>query len=627
MIEIVKAHAFPGYLPDMAQPALVAEVLVHPARKGKAFDLAALDRLFLHALPEYEPPADLDAQHPLLGRVAGYTDALLRGAGMPVFSAGRVVGRSEKHSMRLAVPALGQAHAATGLALNWVVRVINQSLAHHSTAALLAELPALCGQIKAAAPRGMNSLRFLQAAHDLDMPWRRVAGNVYQFGWGARARWLDSSFTDATPNISARLSRDKRMTASILRQAGIPVPDHGVAANAEQAVKLAQQLGYPVVVKPADQDGGRGVSAGLKCDEAVRKAFAKASILTRIVLVEKHFAGNDYRVHVFQGEVYYAAHRVPGGVTGDGTCTVAGLLAIVNADPRRGTPGSNALLKRIDLDKEALELLVEQGLNQEAVPDKGRFVHLRRAANVASGGVPVPALAGAHPDNLALAVRAARVLRLDLAGVDLLIPDIRRSWLETGAAICEVNAQPQLAPHLPAYLLQRLVDGKGRIPVVMVLGKVEDEAWLDEMVANWSARGACVGVATSGGVKIDTQIVVKGPYDAHRGGVALICDPQVESAIICVEDERMLRTGLPVDRFDVLVLAGPAAAGGDAQTWASWQAFAQTLALMCHGPVIINQDCDQWVSLSRILKNKRILAMPLAAVAAALPLELERAEL
>lgn len=614
-IGVLKTRAGTGYLPGMSQPFLLVELVILQFRV-KREALMLLDRIFREALTEYESPQSPDQidAHPLVPVMCG-TVAVLRSGGIPVFSEGLIVGPgAAEGAIRVALPAIGQGHSATGLALNWVIRVMNQVVEGHSVTALLAELAEVTKTIRRRALQGMNSPVFLQAAQDAGIPWSCVENNVIQFGWGARARWLDSSFTDVTPCISARLVRNKQAAAHILKMAGIPVPAHALAADAEEAVKLAKQLGYPVVVKPADKDGGRGVSVGLKSAEAVRKAFVKAGALSRAVLVEKHFEGNDYRLQVFQGEVFWVSHRVPGGVTGDGIGTVIDLLAATNADPRRGDPDSNSHLKRIALDEEALELLLEQGLTPDAVPAGGRFVRLRGAANAASGGIPVPALEGAHPDNLALAVRAVRVLRLDLAGVDLLIPDIRRSWLETGAVICEVNAQPQLAPHLPAYLLQRLVKGQGRIPVVMVLGDVADEAWCEQLVTALSS-GRCVGVATQAGVKIGQQTVIQEPCGNLRGGMALISDPQVEVAIISVVNDHMLITGLPVDRFDVLVLAGPPDMGDGPEVWERWQGFAQILQEMCSGPIIINQDCAEWVAASCHLSGHGIKAYPTDALA------------
>jgi cyanophycin synthetase len=204
----------------------------------------------------------------------------------------------------------------------------------------------------------------------------------------------------------------------------------------------------------------------------------------------------------------------------------------------------------------------------------------------------VPVLHEAHPDNLALAVRAARVLRLDLAGVDLLIPHISRSWLETGAAICEINAQPQYNPMIFDTILQRLVPNKGRIPVVVVLG--DEGPGLYRRIADGLAQFGCPGTATSDEVRVGSNTVSKGPLRAYEAGIALLGDPAVDVAVIGISDTSVLGTGMPVDSFDALVLAGPMKDRRGAADWQRWHGFAAMLASMCRGSVILNQDCAQW---------------------------------
>jgi cyanophycin synthetase len=313
--------------------------------------------------------------------------------------------------------------------------------------------------------------------------------------------------------------------------------------------------------------------------------------------------------------------RFPGGVTGDGLNTVAQLLVAVNGQPLRGKPGSKALLKHIPLDGEALSLLQEQGLDPQSVVSEGVFVRLRRAANVARGGTPVPVLDPVHPDNLALVVRATRVLRLDLAGVDLLIPDIRRSWLESGAAICEVNAQPQLWSTQPAYLLGRLVQGQGRIPVVVVLGLSGDGAFIDGLRQTLSSQGWRVGMASPIGASIDGHRVRVEANNVFAAAQALICDPSVDLLLLCLADDGLLRTGLPVDRFDVLVLAGAAQTDAMAPSWPRWRGFALALLPACNGPV--NSDCAAWQALRPHLAQREVQALGQAHIAIGLSQELQ----
>ena len=400
-----------------------------------------------------------------------------------------------------------------------------------------------------------NSQRFVRAAMGLGIPVQDLPGGLVQYGHGRRARWLESSFTDETPLLSTRLARDKRLSASLLRTAGLPVPPHQRAASLEQALRIAGQLGYPVVVKPANLDGGVGVAAGLQNAAQVTAAFHASRQHSQDTLVEKHVPGRDYRLVVFQDELVLAIERVPGGVTGDGVQSLEQLLEKLNADPRRGS-GPHALLQLVTLDDEAQGLLQAAGLTAGAVPAAGQFVRLRRTANVATGGMPVSVLAQVHPDNRLLAVRAARALRLDLAGVDLLIPDIARSWLESGAGICEVNSQPSLGEitSAPVYaqILRALVDGNGRIPTVVVLGAAGG-TWVADIEAALLARGVCAGCHDADGVRVNGRQVLPAGATSYAAGRLLVLERDVAVLVLSVTDTSVLQTGLPLDRFDVLL--------------------------------------------------------------------------
>jgi hypothetical protein len=226
-------------------------------------------------------------------------------------------------------------------------------------------------------------------------------------------------------------------------------------------------------------------------------------------------------VTVFHDEVIWAIERVPGGVTGDGKSTVRELVERLNADPRRGE-GTHAPLKRLVLDEEASTLLRRAGLDDDSVPADGRFLRLRSAANVASGGTPVPVFDRIHPDNRCLAIRAAQALRLDLAGVDFLVPD------------------------------------------------------LEVRLAN---RGITVGCHDRYSVRVNGETVLDGCIDPFTAGQLLIRDRTVAAVVLSINDFSLLQTGLPFARFDVLVLAGThiAASGEQGKRVESFRSYPSIL--------------------------------------------------
>jgi cyanophycin synthetase len=245
-----------------------------------------------------------------------------------------------------------------------------------------------------------------------------------------------------------------------------------LVASTDQALKAAEALGYPVVVKPANLDGGLGVSAGVRNANSLVRAYGAAAKLSASVLVEEFVEGNDYRFRVCKNQVIGVVARRPASIVGNGVDTVIDLIEQVNKEralTKTLNPEIEMGIKPITIDDEVHEWLTHQGVDLQSTIDSGQRIRLRGAANIMLGGTTWDVMRIAHPDNLALAVQAVQSLRLDIAGVDVLHTDITQSWQQVGAAICEVNGQPQLPKgHVHQQVLELLVSQKGRIPVVAI---------------------------------------------------------------------------------------------------------------------------------------------------------------
>lgn len=561
----------PGWPADRAQPALIARLrIVCPPR----LDVDALERRLAEGFGMAMPPAAATAGG-MAERVADLTlrlvVALQQAASLPAFDEGRLLCGTEPGEYMLFAPAGDEAAAV--VAMNAAASVVGRFLAAGSRPAdwqvAQDRFAEGAGQLlerlrHAASPTG-NGVHYLRAAHRMGVPWRRYGGHVFQIGQGVHARWLDSSLTDRTPSVGVTMAQNKMVTATILRRAGLPAPPHGRAPTIEAARMVAARLGYPVVVKPANRDGGIGVAAGLEDEAALARAFAAARELAEEVLVEKHVDGDDYRLVVMDGRVTWAIERVPGGVRGDGRSTLAELLAALNADPRRGD-GKSASLQRVDWDEEAAHLAARQGLTLEAVPAAGRFVRLRRITNVARGGMPVPfPLERVHPENIRLAIRAADALRLDLAGIDFITPDIGRPWHEVGGAINEVNARPSLGLITAGHLFGEIVDwllggGDGRIPIVAVVGDADElaEPLARRIHGMLVERGLVAGLAVGAGAWVGSQQVAWDDRRGEAGGALLLTDRKVEAAVLAMPLAGLDVAGAPFDRCSVLVRLGGA---------------------------------------------------------------------
>ena len=288
----------------------------------------------------------------------------------------------------------------------------------------------------------------MHAAEARDIPWIRLnSQSLIQFGHGRYQQRIQATVTSRTPHIAVELASDKEETNKILGQLGLPVPQQRLAQREDDAVRAAEAIGYPVVVKPYNGNHGRGVALNLMAADQVRAAFQVAQQISRSVVVEKFVTGDDHRMLVVNNELVAVSRRLPGHVVGDGTSTVEQLVEAVNQDPRRGI-GHEKVLTRIEFDLQADRLLAERGYTRQSVPASGEMVPLRLTANLSTGGTAEDVTDVVHPDNAEMAVRAIKAIGLDVGGVDFLSSNITESYKDIGGAICEVNAAPGFRMHI-----------------------------------------------------------------------------------------------------------------------------------------------------------------------------------
>lgn len=535
-----------------------------------------------------------------------------------VFEPGSVQGMG-RNTARCLVPTRPRAANALIRAIQLLLRCLDHwaSGQGDSTGELADALQQALSELERQNVQGTNVPSFVKAAIGLKIPFQELPSLIH-YGMGKRSCWLNSSHTGYTSHLGVQVARDKVIAADMLKRSGIPVPQHNLVRNAEQALAEAKTLGYPVVVKPVDRNGGAGVTANLLNDEEVGRAFEHASQFSSSVMVEKHVEGRDYRLLVFQGEMIWAIERVPGGVTGDGQHTVSELVEQLNADPRRGDAGHSPL-KRLSLNEEAELMLQRHQLEASSVPEKGQFVRLRRSANITSGGTPVAVTGQVHPDNRLLAERAAQACRLDIAGIDLLISDISRSWQEVGAAIIEVNNQPTIGqtttPHLYAPILGRLVPGNGRVPVVAVLGAPDGSNLVEVLSKAVSSRlKMVVGYHDGKTVSVNNQILKAGGVTTSDAAQMLMMTPTVDAMVISVNDLGILQTGLPFPYFDVLVIAGTHIdLGSHADSQQALPALMRALVSCCDGKIVRIKEAQLQIKPSAELTAAKWLEEPVPA--------------
>ena len=415
---------------------------------------------------------------------------------------------------------------------------------------------------------GPSTQAIIDEAVTRDIPWIRLnEHSLVQLGQGTYQQRIRATMTSKTSALAVDVAGDKKMTNRLLASAGLPVPRSEVVRTEDDAVVAAKRIGFPVVTKPLDGNHGRGVGLDLRTDRAVRGGFKRAVSEARRgqVVVESYVTGNDYRVLVIGGHMVAIAERVPAHVTGDGKRTIAQLVEKANQDPRRGI-GHEKVLTRIKIDDAARDLVKKQGFALEDVPPKGEQVLLAATGNMSTGGISIDRTWDAHEDNVEIAEEAARVVGLDVAGIDFLAPDISEAVRETGGAIVEVNAAPGFRMHThptegePQYVAKSVVDGlfppgsPSRIPILAVTGS-NGKTTTTRMLAHiFRGMGRRVGMTTTDGIYIDERLVKRVDASGPKSAQMVLQNPRVDTAVFEVARGGILREGLGYGRNDVGVV-------------------------------------------------------------------------
>lgn len=430
----------------------------------------------------------------------------------------------------------------------------------------LAERIAQAQQIASQTELGPSTQAIADAASRRGIPWIRLnQGSLLQLGYGIHRKYVQATISDQTRAIAVDIASDKGLTKSILERAAIPVPLGRVVHSPEAAVAFLHEVNKPIVVKPLDGCQGNGVSMKLVKPSEVIHAYHIAREFSSAVLVEEYLQGKNYRVLVVNGQVVAASERIPAHVVGDGQHAIAELIELANQDPIRGEDHEKPLT-RIVIDPILVGHLRKQRLQLKSVPSKGQVVFLRDSANLSTGGIAKDVTGFLHPDNARLCERAARIIGLDICGIDLVMNDISEPMRNGNGGIIEVNAAPGIRMHrFPSEGEERdageaIVDmlyppgTQSRIPIVSITG-TNGKTTTTRMIAHiLRETGKTVGMTTTDGIYIAGDCIEKGDTTGPRSARTVLSDPVVEVAVLETARGGLVRQGLGYDWSDVAVI-------------------------------------------------------------------------
>lgn len=419
---------------------------------------------------------------------------------------------------------------------------------------------------------GPSTGSIIQEAVDRGLPWIRL--NKYslcQIGYGANQKRIQATVTSETSSIGVEIACDKEDTKHLLEQAEVPIPK-GEIVKTERGLKDAiDYVKYPIVIKPINGNHGRGITININnWDDAV-KALDEAKQISRSVIVERYITGDDYRLLVIDYKLVAAALRTPAQVVGDGVQTIQQLIDEVNADPRRGY-GHEKVLTQIKVNEMTLNLLKAKGYTLNTVLTEGEEMRLKETANLSTGGTAKDVTDMVHPDNVFMAERIAKVIGLDICGIDIMTNDISKPIERTGGAVLEVNAGPGFRMHLaptdglPRNVAANVMDmlfpvggSNGRIPIVAVTG-TNGKTTTTRLIAHMvKMKGYKVGYTTSDGVYIQNKLMMTGDCTGPVSAAFVLKDPTVDFAVLETARGGLLRAGLGFHYCDIGIVTNIAA--------------------------------------------------------------------
>ncbi|WP_088226309.1 cyanophycin synthetase [Desulfosporosinus sp. FKB] len=470
---------------------------------------------------------------------------------------------------------------------------------------------------------GVSTQMIVNACQERSIPVCRLnGGSLLQLGYGRNQRRIQATVTGETSSIGVDIACDKELTKKILSEGGIPVP-WGVIVNTEEdAVQAFLEMNTTVVIKPLRGNQGKGVTLQLPGASEVKAAFKVAQNYGEWVIVEEYISGQHYRLVVVGDRLIAAAQRIPAHVAGDGVSTIAELVDKINQDPQRGDDHEKALTK-IKIDPVVLLTLSQKQMTTSTIPSLGEIVYLRDSANLSTGGIALDVTDRVHPDNVELAVHAARLIGLDVAGVDIVIEDIEESYRNNNGHIIEVNAAPGIRMHhFPsigqsrdvgkAILDHIMPTGNGRIPIIAITGtngKTTTTRMISKMLSDQQLQ---VGMTSTDGIYFKQKLWIKGDMTGPESARIVLRHPDVQVAVLETARGGILRAGLGYDYADVAVITNVSIDHLGQYGIETLEDIAHVKSLVAevvkpHSYVVLNADDPQVVAMAKRTQGRVIL--------------------
>jgi cyanophycin synthetase len=422
-------------------------------------------------------------------------------------------------------------------------------------------------RIKSEDELGPSTMAIVSEAIKRNIPYTRL--NNYSshiiFGQGVNQKTIRATMTSNTSSMGVEIACDKEQTKQMLSRAYIPVPAGEEISSVEDLQEVVTELGFPLVIKPVDGNHGRGITTNIQTMEAALAGYELARKVSKKIIVERFIEGFDFRFLVVNYKLVAVAKRTPAMIMGDGFSTIQQLIDEVNTDPRRGE-GHEKVLTAIKIDAVTNAILAKNELTLESVLPCGKMLVVKDTANISTGGTAEDITDFVHPANVQMAERIAKIMNLDVCGIDVMTNDVTQPITPQTGAVLEVNACPGFRMHThPSNGLGRNVgeavmrmlypDGNtGRIPVIAVTG-TNGKTTTTRLVSHFArTSGYNVGFTTTDGIYINNTCIHEGDCTGPSSSRTILQDPTVNFAVLECARGGILRAGLGFDQCDISII-------------------------------------------------------------------------
>ncbi|MFY7804493.1 MAG: cyanophycin synthetase [Limnoraphis robusta] len=479
-------------------------------------------------------------------------------------------------------------------------------------------------EIKAEDALGPTTEAIVNQAQKRGIPWQELpVRHVVQLGYGKYQRRIQAAQTDQTHILGIEFAGDKQATKILLREACLPTPLGEVIYYFDELEDAIDRVGgFPIVIKPLDGNHGRGITLNINSWEDAENAYdlAKEESKAGGILVERFYRGQDYRVLVINGKVEAVAERVPAHVIGDGHSTIEELVEDINRHPHRGN-GHENILTRIEIDGHTDDVLAQQGYVLDSILEEDEICYLKATANLSTGGIAIDRTDEIHPETVWMAERAAKIVGLDIAGIDITCTDISRPLKEVDGVIIEVNAAPGLRMHLQpsqgksrdvtSPILEMLYPPGSayRIPIIAITG-TNGKTTTTRLIAHiFKQTKKVIGYTTTDGTYIGEYLLDSGDNTGCQSAQIILNDPTVEVAVLETARGGILRSGLGFDRSDVGVVLNVAADHLGLEDINTLEEMAQVKSVVAeatdeNGYAVLNADDPLVANMAKWVKGK-----------------------